>query len=306
MARRSRPHQERVLACLQLIEPGAEVKPEVGIPQASRSIDGVMEVGEGSERWGVLRSTVRERTVLVEHWSSPPSFVELATAHFKRGAVVEGWAVEQAPDGSGREGAAEWAGGAKPSRAPLLLIISNGRPRKALKGVNHLVASSTRGIWASGDCRLGQTVLVDVKGLERMQGTSVLKLLRTPDSDQEIKSNIDHLIGDPMLSKDDREELLEAIMTQSPFTPTEQKLTVESVRESGRAEERLKFEAIRAQEKLNLERVRAEGLDSEGREALLEIARRLLGEPVGVELSKIEGFEALKAALIERLPTSSS
>ncbi len=113
-------------------------------------------------------------------------------------------------------------------------------------------------------------------------------------------------------------------MTQSPFTPTEQKLTVESVRESGRAEERLKFEAIResgrAEERLKIEAIREsilaeerlkfeairESLRAEGPEALLEIARRILGERARDELAQIEGFDALKVALIDRLSAPSS
>ena len=270
MARRTRPHQERVLACLQLIEPEAVLEPELAIPQANRSIDGVMRIREASECWGVLRASVSQRTVLIEHWSSPPSLSDLTTAHFKRAAVVEQWSLE-------KEG---W-----PDRVPLLLIISNGQPRKALSGVKHLMGSSTRGLWVSPECTLGQTLLLDVKGLERRDGTSVLKLLRTPSDSGEILSNLEHLHRDTMLSTGVRDELLEVMMSQSPFTTTEQRLTLKSLRDQARTE------GI------------AEG-HADGRDALLEMARRLLGERAADELARIETLDALKEALFERLSPS--
>ena len=280
MARRSRPHQERALACIQLIEPTVILQPEFSIPQATRQIDGVMFIGTAALEWGVLAREVSDRVVIIEHWSRPPSTGHLATAHFKRAALVESWALALIQHGE---------------RAPLLLILSNGHPRNALNAISHLEASSTRGIFASRPCGLGQTVLLDIKGLERIDGTSVLKLLRAPETDQEIVDNIEHVRRDAMLSEASRRRLLEVMMSQSPFTDIEQKITYQSIFDKATNE------GIQKGFERGIEKGIEKGIAKGRRESLLKVAHQLFAPQICAELAAVEDLDQLEAAVLKRL-----
>jgi hypothetical protein len=280
----NKPHQDRVMACLQAIEPNNPMLPEVSIPQASLVIDGLLRVGEAGEGWGVLRPWVRHRTVVIEHWSSPPDLDGLTNGHLKLAYM----ALQQRQEPR-RYG----------DQAPLLLLLSVGMPKKALKSVSRPKVPVMEGILRSEACAMGQSVLVDIKGLPRQDGTSILRLLKTPRDTQEIKDNLDGLQQDMSLSDAFRQYLAEMIMNNPNFIPTEKKLTYTSIYQEARAEGHMagfhqgvnegKAEGIVQGKAEGIAQGKAEGIVQGKAEGIVQ------GKAEGIAQGKVEGIAQGKA-----------
>jgi hypothetical protein len=240
------------------------------VPQASRYIDGVIYLSEASRGWGVIQTQVSGRIVIIEHFSRPPSLAKMVSGRAKLSWMTDLW--WRQPDR--RHG----------RRPPLLLVISSGRPRKALAQLPEIAAGSLRGVWETTPSAFGDTLIVDVKGLEETDGTSLLRLMHAAKPTVEARERIGHLLTDPVVDDTLRAKLIEGIMQGTvELTAEEQELTYRSVLERGRAEGR------------------EEGREEGRGEALLRIAAKIGGDEVADELASIEDPDELEKRVLELL-----
>ena len=259
-----RPHQRRVLSIVQHIERRRVLQPEKAVPQASRYIDGVIHLDEASRGWGVIQEQLSHRIVIIEHFSRPPSVTQLVCGRAKLSWMVEQWWQRRVAHGI---------------RPPLLLVLSGGRPRRAIAQIPELVPGRLPGLWATAPSLFGDMLLVDVKGIEKADGTSVLRLMHASGSLSEARERIEHLLTDTGVWVTIRGNLVEGIMQGTvELSADEREVTYRSVLERGREEGR-----------------------EEGREALLRIAAGVGGEKLVRELDSIEDLGILEARVLEFL-----
>jgi hypothetical protein len=267
-----RAHQDRALAIIATLEGEHSIEPEVAIPQASRVVDGVARLGEPSDGWGPIRPLVAHRTVLVEHFSRPPSLPSWVRSVATLAWLVDAWWTKRpAPRG----------------RAPMLLVLSNGTPRTALAAIAELRPFGVPGIWLSPRPALGDLLLVDIKGLPPdVPGTSVLRLVATPTSRQQADAHIGALRSDSALVQSTKDRLLEALMDRTiPSTDEEQLSILERVRREGHREGR--------------DEGRREGRDEGRRQVVLALLAKRLGDDAARELDAAESTDELERRLAE-------
>jgi len=186
---------------------------EVAAPKVPSAIDAVVRGADGAlDAWGPLRERVRGRTLVVEHFSRPPSPGELSKAFAKACWAIGGWS---------DRGAAE-------ERPPLLVVLSVGRPRAALELWRGLEPSGLSGLCAGRLTPL-EAVLVDVRALPPEPGTSVLRFF---DHRPEVaEDNVRRLWADPAVGKITKDALRRAIMSDPKTFERERPLTLEEVEE---------------------------------------------------------------------------
>jgi len=265
---RHRPHQERAEAVLRALCGEELVDVEVAAPKVPSAIDVVVRRPDRTlDAWGPLRERVRGRTLVVEHFSRPPSRDELSKAFAKACWTIADWSEDGAPE----------------TRSPLLVVLSVGRPRGALELWRGLEPTGLTGIYAATLTPL-EAVLVDVKALPPGPGTSVLRFFdHRPDV---AEDNVRRLWTDPAVGNITKDALRRAIMSDPKTFERERPLTLEEVEE--RAEKRAEERAEK----------RVEARD---RDALLDQARRRLAPDQVAELEAIDDFRAFAARLVELL-----
>ncbi len=206
------------------------------MPEGSRRIDGVIDVGRAHPAWGPIRGDLDGRLVLVEHFGAPPSEAALASVYLKLAALVERW-VRAHP---------------RPPRPPLALVLSVGRPERALATFG-LQARPPAGCW-TGSVGPGAVLLVDVRGLAPGPGTTYLRLFDHRRS--VVEQNLARLYRDPDVDSKTKLALGEAIMAEpAVWDPVEQRLTAQELLTRGRAA--LLRRLLAAQEGLLTPRVEA-------------------------------------------------
>ncbi|MFC1706670.1 DUF4351 domain-containing protein [Planctomycetota bacterium] len=198
---------------------GETLSTEKPLPESSRAIDMLTVVGKPAALWGVLRREVAHRPLLVEHYSRPPSPLNLATTLLKGSWVLE-----------------QWLAGCWPTRVgPLVLVLSVGRPRNALSLFSEVrPVGGTRGLYrAPGGL---DVVLVDVKGLPVRDDTAFLRLF--DHRPQAVIQNLQRLLGSESVGILEKERVKEAIMKNpAVFDPAERNLTYQEAVALGRLEE---------------------------------------------------------------------
>ncbi len=216
-------HQERALALLRATERGA-LAVEVAVPEGSRRIDALLELGRPNRIWGPLLPALSRRRILFEHFSGPPSIEALTTVHAKLALVLEAWARSRRV--AARRGLAS-------IRPPLGLVLSVGRPAGALQVLGY-VPRGPSGVHVAS---LGafEAVLVDVRGLPPEPGTA---LLRAFDHRPAVASrNLARLLVDPALDWRTRRAIGDAVMAKPKlWDPLEQQVTVDLLLQRGRVE----------------------------------------------------------------------
>ena len=224
-------HQERALALLRATERRA-LAVEVAVPEGSRRIDALLELGRPNRIWGPLLPALSRRRILFEHFSGPPSIEALTTVHAKLALVLEAWARSRRV--AARRGLAS-------IRPPLGLVLSVGRPAGALQVLGY-VPRGPSGVHVAS---LGafEAVLVDVRGLPLEPGTA---LLRAFDHRPAVASrNLARLLVDPALDWRTRRAIGDAVMAKPKlWDPLEQQVTVDLLLQRGRVEGRV--EGLRA------------------------------------------------------------
>ncbi len=95
----------------------------------------------------------------------------------------------------------------------MLLVVSNGRPRTALRLFDVVVPQSTLGAWATDGEGVFGTLVLDLRTLPAAAGLSVLRFLRFPTSREEARERTACLLGDEHLPITMRRALMDAIMS---------------------------------------------------------------------------------------------
>lgn len=266
-------HQERALGIIGHLVADGELAAEVGVPRAAHRIDGIVDVGHASRGWGPIRSHVGQRSVVVEHFSRPPSLCA-----FTRSIAKLAWVVDDF-----------WRGRPPASaRPPLLLALSYGKPRAALARLPQLRSSDPPAVWLASRAVLGDILLVDIRRLPADQpGMSVLRLMAIPKTKAQADAGIAALLSDPCLVQSDVQRLVEALMERTiPTTEEEQRSIVEKLRDEGRQQ--------------GLQQGRQQGLQ-QGRDHLLAVAAKLLGVATAQQLAAIDDLDELEQRLVELL-----
>ena len=168
---------------------------------------------------GLLRSIVAERVVALEHFSRPPDRFRFATAVTKLWALLR----EHYPK----------TGAMRPKRPPLLLLLTAGHPRTALKMLP--AREIVPGLYLRDAGGEGEICYLNVRGLAGGPGTGLLKLLdHRPANRAEPIVNLRH---DPELDILDKEAIMEVIMNNPQvFDQEERRLSARELYESGVAE----------------------------------------------------------------------
>ena len=191
------------------VQPGGTT--EVSLPESTYLVDLFLVADPASEAWGVLRDDLRDRAVVFEHFSRPPSPQQLATAVMKTA-----W------------GLVRWLDERQPSRHPVGVVLCVGEPVGALGFLRLLRRTRLPGVYRTRDSAL-ELILVDVTRLSRGPGRSFLRLFdhRSRVSGQNLRD----LQTDPTLSRLTRDSILEAIMRNpASFTPPERAITADALR----------------------------------------------------------------------------
>lgn len=259
-----RRHEDRVIGIVQQMVGDAAFEPERSVPRASRSIDGIIDMGQPSQSWGPIAPLLANRTVALEHESRPPGRAKLANAVAKLEWLVEAYWLD--PDRSGR--------------VPLLLLVTEGIPRWLRSAGCETPPWKIPGIWYSPRENLGDLLVVAPRSLPEIPGTALLKSMPFPRSDQESRRNIERLQADPHVVQSDVRGVMEGIMSGSiPSTQAEQQSILDRLRD--------KF--------------RVEGRQEGRREALLDLARKRFGEDTAAELATIDDPDELEERLLDLL-----
>jgi len=255
----NKPHQDRALAVIVVAEGLEALHPEISVPQAAMRIDAILFMPSPSLFWGPIQGFLSDRLVVVEHFSQPPSQSKLALCGARYGMVRRQWFEERAQG----------------SRPPLMLVLSDGRPRRVL---NQFMSWCTPhpNVYHWTGSPIGEVLLVDLK---RISGptTAAMKFMLYPN-DPAGRERLDALQRDVHLLEF-YERMLEGIMNgQIP------------VRES--------------EHKTAYQRAKAEGLEQgleKGRRALLDVAAVQVSPTELRALEDIEDLETLQQALMEML-----
>jgi hypothetical protein len=249
------------------------------------------------------------RLVAIEHFSEPPGLAACVRSVSKLGHLVDEWwtgrdagvreaGVREEVGEAGEPGDAGEAGepgepgdAGEPggiggtsgfvwpvdaarhgSRPPVLLILSNGQPRRALAGIG-FEPGPVAGIWQVQRRALGDLVLVNLRGVPNGRpGCSVLRLMVESTDVREARAAIAALVEDPTVVQSTKDGILEEMMRETiPSTPAERGTILECARQEGM------------------------------REMLLSIARARCGEDVIRELAEIEDIETLRRRVLTLL-----
>ncbi|MFC1707931.1 hypothetical protein ACFL59_14135 [Planctomycetota bacterium] len=211
-----RKHQRRTVAFIRAVEAKGEVETDTTIPESSRGIDMMLRTGEPDPAWGVLQQDVGWRTVLIEHFSKPPSACELGTVFLKAAWGLEQWLC------------GKWTC----KRPPLTLVLSVGCPRSGLDRLRELRPSDTLGVYRTREALL-EVVLANVRGIPPGSGRSFLRLF--DHRPEVVEANHERLRSDPTVGKLVRERISEAIMAEprifdpNEYYPTYQEAVAEGV-----------------------------------------------------------------------------
>jgi hypothetical protein len=287
-----RRHQDRVIAICHKLEGEDSLEQEVAIPQAARFIDAILVPGEPSEAWGPIRWDLARRPVVLEHFSQPPGAGAFTWAVAKHAWVSASW-VEDGPARRKLLGSIRAGGDQRALRAPLLLVLSAGRPEHVIAASGELgLVEAEPGIWRGRRPMLGDVAVVDLRGLAPDRpGTSVLRLMATPGDRTEIASNLDALRADPGVLESTKRRIIEGIMDRTiATTDEEQKSVVDRLLEQGRTEGRAEGRIEGRTEG------RAEGRTEEARAAVIRVFDRR-----GVPLSDGERRQIEAESELERL-----
>jgi hypothetical protein len=270
-------HENRVLRIARRVAIERENKhaiySEWAVPRASRFIDAVMAMEQPGSGWGPLIPLIDSRLVLLEHFSEPPSLSACMRLVAKLAHLVDDWWTDRKDGECWVEGSDVTRHGSLP---PMLLIMSDGQPRKALARLR-FEPGPVAGIWQIRRPEMGDLVLVNMRGLPMGQpGCSVLRLMAESTDVQEARAAIAALLADPAVLQSTKDGLLEEMMAGTiPTTPAERFPIIERIRQEGRQE----------------------GV----RETLLSIARARCGEEVLRDLAEIEDVEALRRRVLALL-----
>jgi hypothetical protein len=299
LAMQRKHHEERVLRIVAWIEIENEraIWPERAVPRAARFIDALVAVDVPGAGWGPLGPMLASRLVAIEHFSEPPGLAACVRSVSKLGHLVDEWwtgrdagvreaGVREEVGEAGEPGDAGEPGGIggtsgfvwpvdaarHGSRPPVLLILSNGQPRRALAGIG-FEPGPVAGIWQVQRRALGDLVLVNLRGVPNGRpGCSVLRLMVESTDVREARAAIAALVEDPTVVQSTKDGILEEMMRETiPSTPAERGTI--------------------------LERARQEGM----REILLSIARTRCGEEVIRELAEIEDVETIRRRVLALL-----
>ena len=84
-------YQAQIVALIEAVEHGADIQREVSIPRATRHIDIVLEMQTPSDAWGIFAPILADRSVLLEHYSRPPTRRQFTNALLKLLYAIELW-----------------------------------------------------------------------------------------------------------------------------------------------------------------------------------------------------------------------
>ena len=230
------PHQSRTLTLLEGVCGPNIVAVEKAVLHTHLPIDCLLAftlLQPPPRALGLLRPIVAERIVALEHFSRPPDRFRFATA------VTKLWALL-------REHYQKTAA-TRPKRPPLLLVLTVGHPRTALRMLPaQEVVPGLHLRYADGEV---EVCYLDVRGLAGGPGTGLLKLLdHRPASRTEPIVNLRH---DPELDILDKEAIMEVIMNNPHvFDQEERRLSAHELYESGVEEGMEKVFALLAEDRL--------------------------------------------------------
>ncbi len=193
-------HEARAFAILEVVAPGCVLEIEQTLPRKSRHVDGLLFFEQSNPAFGPWADRLADRIVVFEAYSRPPRSEQLATAWLKLAWVSERWVAEDVQLSRG-------------GRPPMLLVVSNGRPRTALRLFDVVVPQSTLGAWATDGEGVFGTLVLDLRTLPAAAGLSVLRFLRFPTSREEARERTACLLGDEHLPITMRRALMDAIMS---------------------------------------------------------------------------------------------
>ena len=210
-----RRYQQRALALVRAVRGASGVTTEHAVPESSRWIDAVLAPGRASPAWGILRSDLDRRQVLLEHFSRPPRPQRLASTLIKAAWGLERWVARDRVALS----------------PPLTLVISVGRPVRALELLGFRPDDEHEGLHRA---RLGalELLLVDVRRLARGPGTSFLRAFDHRHAVAE--ENLRQVYQDPDLARAVKIKIGEAVMNEPAlWNPEEKQVTAQELLERG-------------------------------------------------------------------------
>ena len=210
------PRQRRALTIVRVVQ-AEPLRVEAGVPERSRRIDGVLEIAAAHPAWGPIRADLDGRTVAIEHFAAPPPASALGSTFLKLAALLDRW-VARTP---------------RPSRAPLALVLSVGRPTAALE----LLRLRPRPLQGCYEATLGpaEVLLVDVRALPPTSGTALLRLFDHRPA--VVGGNLRRMFDAPEIDSETKLALGEAIMAEPAiWDPAETHLTAQELLARGRAE----------------------------------------------------------------------
>ena len=176
---------------------------QVSLPANARTIDAVLVAAAPDEVWGVLRGLMRGREVVIEHESEPPVPAKIYNALTKLCWRAELWELE----------------GTLMERVPMLLVLSVGRPERALERLP-FERQEFEGLYR-GDWGELTVALVDVKRLEPGPGRWFLRLFN--HDDEAFQHNMRHFLRDETMTRETRKKVADAILEQETEFPEGQR-----------------------------------------------------------------------------------
>jgi hypothetical protein len=228
-------YEDWTIAALNVASPESEVAQEWAVPRNTRRIDTLHQWNEPPEAFGVLRSRLANRTVLVEHESSTLTerkwwrfwiaLAWLSSVWFEAGSLPERKVRERL-----RRNPAH--------RYPVLLVLTESLSPSLLRAIPRLSQLDTPGVWADGDPESFTTIVIDRSRLARGAGVGLWHFLLGPSADARYDV-LRALREDPTISVQLRTALEEAIMNQT--IPTDEPTRIglaQQIREEGREEGR--------------------------------------------------------------------